>query len=545
MENIRVFSAGVAGKIAKMTASRYEAAHPGSKCEIVVGGSTDGVRRVIAGENFDVMILADSSNIDQMMMPEYTDGYFVWGGNEMVVMGEGITSENWKEKLLSPTAKLRHTDPYGDPSGYRAVMAMKLADRIEPGLTEKLLKHPNYDGLDRDQYKGFRPPVCGEGEYFMVYRSGAVASGNQFAELPPEMNLGDPAYEGIYNTVDFAVSDSETVRGTVILHAITIPRSAKNREGAVSFTELFLANRFPMLGFTPAHKSVGKWDIKPANMWDAEARYYSLMTLMEINGTNKQLDCIPLDREDIVLDCGCGPGRIAIQAAKRVKKVICLDNSEGMLAECRKNCEAAEVENVEFVLADWQETEIGNTIPEVDVVIQSRGGGGASTLNQLRKAARKYAANVMWSDGAPCLPESRSKLFVGCYSEEVLKEHPELRPFNRPSGPPPGMRRPPSDSVRDAEITADSRLPMAARPLKEALDKLGIEAHTTTVAEGWDRMFDSKQDAYDWLIQLSRHPELVQMDRFRQNVDSFLTEMDGGWYFNLPTSSDVTWFKTR
>ena len=59
MENIRVFSAGVAGKIAKMTASRYEAAHPGSKCEIVVGGSTDGVRRVIAGENFDVMILAD------------------------------------------------------------------------------------------------------------------------------------------------------------------------------------------------------------------------------------------------------------------------------------------------------------------------------------------------------------------------------------------------------------------------------------------------------------------------------------------------------
>ena len=115
------------------------------------------------------------------------------------------------------------------------------------------------------------------------------------------------------------------------------------------------------------------------NMWDVEAKYYSLMTLMEVNGTNKQLDCIPLQPDDVVLDCGCGPGRVAIQAAKRVKKVICLDASEGMLEECKKNCAAAGVENVEFVLADWQLTEIGNTIPEVDVIIQSRGGGDPST----------------------------------------------------------------------------------------------------------------------------------------------------------------------
>ncbi|MBO4915191.1 MAG: substrate-binding domain-containing protein [Oscillospiraceae bacterium] len=545
MDNLRVFSAGVAGKLAKMTASRFEAAHPGVSCEVIVGGSTDGVRRLIAGESFDVMILADSSNIEQMMMPEYTDGYFIWGGNEMVVMGEGITSENWKEKLLSPSAKLRHTDPYGDPSGYRAVMAMKLADRVEPGLSDKLLNHPNYNGLDREQYNGFRPPACGEGEYCMIYRSGAAASGKSFASLPPEMNLGDPAFEDVYNTVDFAVSENETVRGTTILHAITIPKAAKNSEGAVSFSELFLANRFPMLGFTPVHKSVGKWDIKPANMWDAEAHYYSLMTLLEITGTNMQLDCVPLDSDDIVLDCGCGPGRVAIQAAKRVKKVICLDNSEGMLAECRKNCEAAGVTNVEYILADWQETEIGKTIPEVDVVIQSRGGGGASTLNQLKKAARKCAVNIMWSDGAPCLPESRSKLFIDCYSEESLREHPELRPFSRPSGPPPGMPRPPAGFGQPDEMTADSRLPMASKPLGAALRKLGIEAHTTTVAFGWDRWFATKDEAYDWLIRLSRHPELVIIDRFRANVDSFLTEKDGGWYFLLPTSSDVTWFKTR
>ena len=541
MDILRIFSAGVAGKLTKLTASRFESLHPDINCEVIIGGSTDGVHRLKSGEDFDVMILADSSNIDQMLMPEYTDGYFVWGGNEMVVIGEDIDSENWKEKLLSPSSKIRHTDPYGDPSGYRAVMAMKLADLVEPGLGGKLLSHPKYDGLDRNIYNGFKLPEPRTDEYFITYRSGAVASGKQFAALPSVMNLGDPAYEKTYNTVSFPVSDTETVYGTVILHAITIPKNAKNRSSAVMFSELFLSNRFPMLGFTPVHKAVGKWDIKPANMWDSEAKYYSLMTLLEVNGTNKQLDCIPLADTDVVLDCGCGPGRVAIQAAKRVKTVICLDSSKQMLAECRKNCEAAGVTNVKYVLADWQEAEIGDTIPEVDVIIQSRGGGGPSTLNQLRAAARRIAVNIMWSDGAPCLPESRSKLFVGCYSEDVLKKYPELRPFNRPSGPPPSMRGHKPEGI----ITADSRLPMASKPLGMALRELGIEAHTVTVPEGWDRQFSTKQDAYDCLIELSRHPELVDMDRFKDNVDRFLTEKDGGWYFFLPTSSDVTWFKTR
>ena len=152
--------------------------------------------------------------------------------------------------------------------------------------------------------------------------------------------------------------------GTTIFHAIAIPINAENKKEAENFAKLFLANRFMMLGFTPVQKKVGSWDIKLPNMWDTEAKYYSLMTLMEENGTNKQLDCIPLEPDFVVLDCGCGPGRIAIQAAKRVKKVICLDSSEGMLEECRKNCEAAGVKNVEYVLADWQEAELGKILPE-------------------------------------------------------------------------------------------------------------------------------------------------------------------------------------
>ncbi|MBR3391421.1 MAG: methyltransferase domain-containing protein [Firmicutes bacterium] len=270
--------------------------------------------------------------------------------------------------------------------------------------------------------------------------------------------------------------------------------------------------------------------VKPS-FWDREARGYSLMTLMEVNGTNLQLDAMPITPDMVILDCGCGPGRVAIQAAKRVKKVICLDSSMAMLEECRRNCEAAGITNVEYVYADWQETEIGRTIPEVDMIIQSRGGGGPTTLAMLQKAARRYAVTVMWSDGAPCLPESRGKLFVDCYSEEAMEANPDLRPFRRPAGP-----RPPQDP---------DKLPMSGPALKEVLAKQGIEVHVTKVDEGWDKLFASKEEAYSDLINLSRYPELVDMERFRANVDKYLTRTDEGWRFFLPTSSDVAWFKTR
>ncbi len=323
-------------------------------------------------------------------------------------------------------------------------------------------------------------------------------------------------------------------------YSIAICSLSQSRQSAEEYAKIFLAGRFLAYGFTPKLKSFGNWNIKAANMWDEESRYYSIMTLMEINGTNLQLDAIPLDKNDVVLDCGCGPGRIAIQVSKRVKKVICLDNSYGMMEECKKNCKAAGVTNVEFVLADWQETEIGTTIPEVDVIIQARGGGGRTTFEMLRKAARKYAVSIIWAEGAPNLPESRGKLFKDCYIEEDMEKFPELRPIKRPQ-----LRI--EDKLKNSgkKFTIYDKLPFDAATIRKAMDDIGAQCKTTTVNEGWDRLFETKQDAYDWLIKLSRHPELVNMEKFYKNVDSFLTKTDNGWYFFLPTASDVTWFKTR
>jgi len=275
------------------------------------------------------------------------------------------------------------------------------------------------------------------------------------------------------------------------------------------------------------------------NVWDSKSRYYNLMTLMEVNGTNLELDAIPLHPDDVVLDVGCGPGRVAIQAAKRVKKVICLDSSEKMLMECRQNCEAAGVTNVEYVLADWEQVEMGKTIPEVDVAILARFGVPTS-YEKLQKTARKCAVSIVWAKGAPGLPQSSGKLFHGCYSQDDMERYPQLRPPRTLSFPEPG-----SDEGKSREELLTEPLPYGGAAIKERMDALHVECHVTTVEEGWDRLFQTKEEAYDWLIQLSGHPELVDAERFHQNVDSCLTKREDGWYFFLPTASDVVWFQTR
>lgn len=283
MADLKVFSAGVAMRPAKQAVEAFEAANPGLAVEFSGGGSVAGVNRLLGGEDLDVLILADQTAIDEQLMPEYAEGYFIWGGNEMCITGKGINSDNWIEKLLDPEAEVKHTNPYDDPSGYRAVMAMMLADKVQEGLSDKLLHHPKYKGLDREQYKRnpFAPPKgkgpggpppggpkrkpglppLKDGEYRFIYLSGPSTSGVDYAKLPPEMSQGDPAYEDLYNSVTFTVDGGKVVKGTTILHAIMISKKTAHREAAEAFVKQFLETDFAALGFTPVQKAVGDWNL--------------------------------------------------------------------------------------------------------------------------------------------------------------------------------------------------------------------------------------------------------------------------------------------
>ncbi|MCL1803006.1 MAG: substrate-binding domain-containing protein [Eubacteriaceae bacterium] len=235
-DSLKIFCAGVSYALVKGLEEKWNALYPDLPAIATPGGSVDLIRKCIAGEDCDVLISADDTIIRSMLVPQYANSCTVWAGNKMVVAGEGITSENWEEKLLSPNATFKHSNPYGDPGGYRAVMAILLADEYKPGLTDKLMNHPGHIGMQKDP----DPALAQDAQYSIYYYSGAKSSGANFAELPEVMDLSSPSLASIYAKACFAVDENNTVVATPISHGLAIMNSSVHKEAAEEYVRMFL-----------------------------------------------------------------------------------------------------------------------------------------------------------------------------------------------------------------------------------------------------------------------------------------------------------------
>ncbi len=257
MKKISIFNATCVHEQVVKTIRIFNASHNDIIAVNSSGGSVDCIRRMQNSEPCDLLILADDLIIANMMMPDWTDGYYVFAGNSMVLMPTNpekqIDSSNWLEKLLDPRATFGHFDPHGDPGGYRAVLACMLCDSLEQGLAEKLLNHAGRRIVA--SHENF--PV----DYMFGYRSGPFGKNKPYAELPEQINLSNPALNGHYANAKFDIDGDgkNVVYGSAICHALTIPFTATAPREAKEFAELFLQTDFIASGFLPRSRAVGNW----------------------------------------------------------------------------------------------------------------------------------------------------------------------------------------------------------------------------------------------------------------------------------------------
>lgn len=247
-KQLEIFSAGVAAGLVKQTAKLWDAQHPDCQTSVTMGGSVDLIQRALKGEPCDLLILADDTNIEQMMMPEYVDGYRVWAGNQMVlasVCEEDITGSDWRELLLAEDAVFTHMSPFGDPAGYRAVMTLMLADQVEMGLSERLLNHPGYIGMKMPPGK----PDFSQAKYAIVYGSMAESRHMPYVTLPDIMNLSSDTYADVYRKAVFEVNGGVKVTGAPIRHGLTVMKASKRQEEAGAFIKKFMEHDFSAAGF--------------------------------------------------------------------------------------------------------------------------------------------------------------------------------------------------------------------------------------------------------------------------------------------------------
>ena len=231
-------------------------ARTGVRYELEPGSSLEIARRFTElHRTADVVFLADPEVFPQLMMPTYVHWYALFARNRVVLAytnrsrGAGeINAENWRRVITRPGVEVGRSDPNADPSGYRTLLTMQLAERHyhEPGLYARLLAaapERNVRPREADQVGLLQ---TGELDYIWTYQNLAENDGLRFVKLPDQIDLGNPADSASYARVSTRVlgkrqGDTVTMRGAPILFAFTIPVQAENSDLAQRFAEYIIS----------------------------------------------------------------------------------------------------------------------------------------------------------------------------------------------------------------------------------------------------------------------------------------------------------------
>ncbi len=261
-----VFHAGSLAIPFRDMAAQFERLHPGVKVLREASGSRAAARKIAdLGRPCDVMVSADFSVIDELLIPAHADWNLLFATNAMVLAyGAGLPVsqvprlDNWSDLVSAPGARVGHSDPDSDPCGYRTLMVLQLA-ALEQHSTSLV------SAVAANARQHIRPKASDlialleirELDYAFLYKSVAVQHGLSFLELPASLNLADPGQATSYARARVVVSGAKpgtTIEknGMAMAYGVTVPRNAPEPELALAFVE-FLVTKEAGLAILEQH----------------------------------------------------------------------------------------------------------------------------------------------------------------------------------------------------------------------------------------------------------------------------------------------------
>ena len=84
---------------------------------------------------------------------------------------------------------------------------------------------------------------AGEADAIPAYKHEAIERGFPFITLPPQINLGEPAFASYYKQAGCTQQDGSLNFGKPIVFDITIPNTIKNSEGATQFVKFLVSDQ--------------------------------------------------------------------------------------------------------------------------------------------------------------------------------------------------------------------------------------------------------------------------------------------------------------
>lgn len=224
-------------------------------------GSVAGVNLIQDGlRDPDVYISADPS-VNELLMggPEPQVTWFLTFASTEMVLAYSSESERtapfrqaaagdiaWHEALRTPGLRIGRSDPDLDPSGYRALFTLSLAEEVLglPGLKREILgPDQNPRQIYPEEDLAARLEV-GEVDVAFMYQTVALSHGLPYLQLPEEVNQGSPEFAPLYAEQEYTDRDrGVTFRGAPIVFTATVLEGAKNREGGTALVRFLVGSQ--------------------------------------------------------------------------------------------------------------------------------------------------------------------------------------------------------------------------------------------------------------------------------------------------------------
>ena len=252
-----IFHAGSLTVPMKALAEAFQARHPDVTFETEASGSNAAARKISElGREADLMMSADYTVIDKLLVPNFADWNVQFARNTMVVAytdqsqyADEINADNWYEILTREGVIYGHSDPDADPCGYRTLLVWQLAEKHYgvPGLYTKLDEHCPPENVRPKSVELIALLESGDMDYAFEYRSVAVQHGLKFVELPDEINLSMVEQADFYSQAAVEIAGKEpgttmTMVGTPIVYGVTIPRNAPSPDLALEFVKFLIGS---------------------------------------------------------------------------------------------------------------------------------------------------------------------------------------------------------------------------------------------------------------------------------------------------------------
>lgn len=251
---LTVFGAGTLAVPFRALGQLFQQRNPGVEVRGEFGGSVKMARQITdLHRAADVIAVADYHVIPQYLFAgkadrPYATWYAGFARNAVTFVytprsryADEVNAQNWYKVLARKGVEIGRSNPDTDPSGYQTLQMLDLAGRYyhEPDLAAKILANAPPSNMRDTETSLVSALQVGQIDYLAIYRSDALQHNLSHLDLPPQINLSDPAYAADYAKAVVHTKNGD-LPGSPIVYAVTIPANAPHPDVAAKFVALLL-----------------------------------------------------------------------------------------------------------------------------------------------------------------------------------------------------------------------------------------------------------------------------------------------------------------